>query len=457
VDSEEGAYLKPVDDVLFARLQMAFSLGFHIVFAAIGIAMPLLMVFAERLWMKTGDREYYELTKAWAKGTAILVAIGAASGTVLSFELGLLFPTFMRHAGPVISMPFSMEGFAFFAEAIFLGIYLYAWNRISPRLHILSGVLVALAGALSAVFVITANAWMNYPKGFRIAEDGTFTDISPVSAMLNPYAIHEIAHMLVAAYLSTGILVAAIHAFILLRRPTSTIHRKAFGLAMAMVIPTAILQPVVGDLSARQVARYQPLKFAAMEGQFRTEAHAPLRLGGIPDPEAMETRWALEVPGFLSFLGYGRASAEVKGLEEWPREDWPHPVIVHLGFQIMVICGLVLLAVALWALFHWLFKGRRLPDSRPFLWATVIAGPLGMIAIEAGWIVTEVGRQPWVIYEIMRTKESATPMPGMIVPFIVTLLVYLGLSAAVILVMYRQIRIGPGVPGAAVPAGGKAK
>lgn len=433
-----------MDDVLFARLQIAFSLGFHIIFASITIAMPLLMVFAERLWLRTGDREYYELTKAWAKGTAILVAIGAASGTVLSFELGLLFPTFMRHAGPVIGMPFSMEGFAFFAEAIFLGIYLYAWNRISPRLHLFAGVIVAVGAAFSAIFVVTANAWMNYPQGFRIAEDGTFTDINPVKAMLNPYAVHEVAHMLVAAYLATGILVAAIHAFILLRNPQSTIHRKAFGLAMAMTIPMAIVQPLVGDLSARQVARFQPLKFAAMEGQFRTETHAPLRLGGIPDLDAMETRWALEIPGFLSFLGFGRASAEVRGLEEWPREDWPNPVITHVSFQIMVICGLILLAVALWAFFHWLFKGRRLPDSRAFLWATVLAGPLGMLAIEAGWTVTEVGRQPWVIYEVMRTKESATPMPGMIVPFLVTLVVYLGLSAAVILVMYRQIRVGPG-------------
>lgn len=424
---------------------MAFSLGFHIIFASIGIAMPLLMVFAERLWMKTGDREYYELTKAWAKGTAILIAIGAASGTVLSFELGLLFPTFMRHAGPVISMPFSMEGFAFFAEAIFLGIYLYAWNRISPRLHLLSGVLVAIAGALSAVFVITANAWMNHPIGFDIDENGNFVDINPVAAIFNPYAVHEIAHMLVAAYLATGILVAAIHAFILLRHPQSSLHRKAFGLAMSMVIPTAIIQPVMGDVSARQVAKYQPLKFAAMEGQMQTQTHAPLRIGGIPNYETGETNWAIEIPGFLSFLGYGRASAEVLGLEEWPREDWPHP-ITHYGFQIMVLCGVLLLALALWATFHWLFRGKRLPDSRAFLWCTVLAGPLGMIAIEAGWVVTEVGRQPWVIYEIMRTKDAATPMPGMIVPFLVTLVVYLGLSAAVILVMHRQIRIAPGLP-----------
>lgn len=422
---------------------MAFSLGFHIIFAAIGIAMPLMMVLAERQWMRTGDRDFLDLTKAWAKGSAVLIAIGAASGTVLSFELGLLFPTFMRHAGAIIGMPFSLEGFAFFAEAIFLGIYLYGWNRISPRLHLLSGWLVALSGALSAVFVITANAWMNVPRGFRI-EDGKFVDINPVVAMLNPYAIHEIAHMLVAAYLATGILVAAIHAVILLRHPESALHRKAFGLAMAMVIPAAILQPVVGDLAARQVAAYQPLKFAAMEGQFETRTHAPLRIGGIVDEERRETRYAIEIPGMLSFLGYGRASAEVKGLEEWPREDWPHP-IVHYSFQLMVLFGILLLALSLWAVIHWLAR-RRLPTSRGFLWCTILCGPLGMAAIEFGWIVTEVGRQPWVIYEILRTKEAATPMPNMIVPFTLTILVYLGLSAAVVLVLLRQIRIAPGLP-----------
>lgn len=444
-----------MDDILFARLQIAFSLGFHIIFAAIGIAMPLMMVIAERRWIRTGDRDYLELTKAWAKGSAILIAIGAASGTVLSFELGLLFPTFMRHAGAIIGMPFSLEGFAFFSEAIFLGIYLYAWNRISPRLHLLAGALVALSGALSAVFVITANAWMNAPRGFRI-EDGQFVDIDPIAGMLNPYAVHEIVHMLVAAYMATGILVAAIHAFILLRHPGSVVHRKAFGIAMAMVIPMAIVQPIVGDVAARQVAKYQPLKFAAMEGQFETQTHAPLRIGGIPVPEREETVWAIEIPGMLSFLGYGKASAEVRGLKEWPREDWPHP-IVHYGFQLMVLIGVLLLLHSLWAVVHWL-RHRRLPESRAYLWCTVLAGPLGMIAIEAGWIVTEVGRQPWVIYEILRTKDAATPMPGMIVPFTVTILVYLGLSAAVILVLYRQIRIGPGLPppaGAPAPAPAK--
>lgn len=433
-----------MDDLLFARAQMGISLGFHIIFASIGIAMPLLMVMSEAAWLRTKDSDYLELTRAWAKGTAVLIAIGAASGTVLSFELGLLFPGFMQHAGAVIGMPFSLEGFAFFAEAIFLGIYLYGWNRIRPALHLASGVVVAFAGALSAVFVITANAWMNHPRGFRLDGDGHFVDIDPWVAMTTPFSGHQILHMLVAAYLATGILVAAIHAWILLKHPSSTIHRKALGLALAMVIPTAIVQPLVGDFAAKQVARYQPLKLAAMEGQFRTKAGAPLRIFGVPDPVTRETRWSIEIPGFLSFLAHGDFSATVRGMEEFPEENWP-PLFVHYAFQAMVILGMALFALSLWALWVWARK-RRLPDSRFFLGCTIVCGPFGMAAIEFGWIVTEVGRQPWIIYEVMRTAEAVTPMPGLIVPLVVSCLVYIGLSIAVIAVLYRQVRIAPGLP-----------
>lgn len=435
-------YLYGVDDLLFARTQMGLSLGFHIIFASIGIAMPLLMVMSEAIWLRTKDPEYLALTKAWAKGSAILIAIGAASGTVLSFELGLLFPGFMRHAGAVIGMPFSLEGFAFFAEAIFMGIYLYGWNRLRPSLHLASGVMVALSGALSAVFVITANAWMNHPRGFRV-EDGVFVDINPWVAMTTPYAIHQIVHMLVAAYMATGILVAAIHAWILLRRPWSTVHRKALSLAMAMTIPAAIVQPFIGDYAAKQVAKHQPLKFAAMESQYETQAHAPLRIGGIPSHQGRTTSYAIEVPGFLSFLAHGDTSGVVLGLEEFPEEDWPHE-IVHISFQLMVIFGVLLFLLSAWAGIHWLWK-KTMPQGKAFLWCAILAGPLGMAAIEFGWIVTEVGRQPWVIYEIMRTAEAVTPMPGMIVPLVVTCVVYTVLSIAVIAVLWRQVQLGPGM------------
>jgi cytochrome d ubiquinol oxidase subunit I len=421
---------------------MALSLAFHIVFAAVGIAMPVLMVVAEILWLRKRDPEYLALTKAWAKGTAVLFAVGAVSGTVLSFELGLLFPTFMEHAGAIIGMPFSLEGFAFFTEAIFLGLYLYGWKRLPPKLHVVTGVLVALSGLASAVFVTIANAWMNAPRGFRV-EDGRFVDIDPMVAMTTPFAVHEVVHMAVAAYAATAFAVAAVHALILRRSPGSSFHRKALAISFAVAIPTALAQPLIGHFAAQEVAVHQPMKLAAMEGQYRTERAAPLRIGGIPDHEGQTTRYAIEIPSGLSWLAFGDRHATIRGLEEYPRADWPHP-IVHVAFQIMVALGFYLAFVATWALVRFV-RRRFLADSRLFLWAAIVAGPMSFLAIEAGWTVTEVGRQPWVIYGVMRTAEAVTPMPGLVVPFFTFTLIYLGLAAAVTLVLWRQVRLSPGL------------
>src|SRR5918997_311311 len=334
-----------MSDLLAARSQMAMSLAFHIIFAVIGIAMPVLMVIAERRWQRSGDAIHLELAKRWAKGTAILFAVGAVSGTVLSFELGLLWPRFMEYAGPVIGMPFSLEGFAFFTEAIFLGIYLYGWERVRPGMHLLSGVLVAVSGALSGIFVVIANAWMNTPTGFRVV-NGRFTDIDPVAAMMTPAAFPQTLHMTLAAYAATGLAVAGIHAWMLRRDPSSAFHRQALRIALLVGAPAAILQPVSGDVSARYVARWQPAKLAAMEGQFRTERGAPLRVGGWPDEEARTTRYALEIPYALSLLAFHDPRAEVRGLEAFPRDEWPPVAVVHVAFQVMVACGTVLALVS---------------------------------------------------------------------------------------------------------------
>src|SRR5687768_12883043 len=237
-----------MSDLLAARAQMAMSLGFHIIFAVVGVAMPVLMVIAERRWQRSGDRIYLELAKRWAKGTAILFAVGAVSGTVLSFELGLLWPRFMEYAGSIIGMPFSLEGFAFFTEAIFLGIYLYGWDRISPRAHIFAGVMVALSGIASGIFVVTANAWMNTPTGFDLV-DGQMTNIDPIRAMLNPASFPEAQHMTLASFAATGLAVAGIHAFLLLRRPDHPFHRRALGIALMVGAPAAILMPLSGDIN----------------------------------------------------------------------------------------------------------------------------------------------------------------------------------------------------------------
>src|SRR5262249_51550521 len=259
-----------VSDLAFARGQMALSLAFHIVFAAVGVALPVLMVVAEWRFHRTGNAVYLELARRWAKGTAVLFAVGAVSGTVLSFGLGLLWPRFMAFAGGIIGMPFSLEGFAFFTEAIFLGIYLYGWERVSARLHLLAGVAVAVSGAFSAFFVVLANAWMNAPAGFRLA-DGQPIEVNPLAAVFNPGWAHEVLHVLLASYLATAAAMAAVHAWFLLHDPTNRLHRAAYAIAGAVMALTALAQPVSGDWSARMVARLQPAKLAAMEGQFFTQ------------------------------------------------------------------------------------------------------------------------------------------------------------------------------------------
>ncbi|HEX6816209.1 MAG TPA: cytochrome ubiquinol oxidase subunit I [Gemmatimonadaceae bacterium] len=428
-------------DVLAARSQMAVSLGFHILFAVVGIAMPVLMVIAEARWRRTSDAMYLELAKRWAKGTAILFAVGAVSGTVLSFELGLLWPGFMRFAGAIIGMPFSLEGFAFFAEAIFLGVYLYGWQRISPRAHIVAGTLVAVSGAASALFVVIANAWMNSPTGFQL-QNGAPADVDPIAAMLTPAAFPEVLHMLLAAYAATGFAVAGIHAFMLLRDHRNAFHRRALMVALIVGVPAAIVQPISGDLSARYVARWQPPKLAAMEGQFRSETGAPLRIGGIPDVAAQRTRWAIDIPNGLSLLAFHDPHALVRGLDAVPRRDWPPVPIVHVAFQIMVGLGTYLALLGVWvAIEAW--RRRDLPANRWLMRAVAIASPMGFLCIEAGWTVTEVGRQPWVIYGVMRTADSVTPMPGLIVPFLAISALYCFLGVVVVWLLYDLVVRSP--------------
>ena len=389
------------------------------------------------MWLRTRDAVWLEITKAWARGVAVFFAVGAVSGTVLSFELGLLWPGFMEYAGAIIGMPFSLEGFAFFTEAIFLGIYLYGWDRVSPRAHWWSGVAVAVSGAASALFVLAVNGWMNAPTGFEHTPGGPVS-IDPVAAMLNPFWITNTVHMLIAAVMATAFGAAGIHAYMLLRDVAHPFHRRALALCLALGGLAAVAQPISGDFSARVVAEHQPIKLAAMEGHFDTESCAPLRIGGWPDVERLRTRWAIEIPCGMSLLVAHDPSAVVPGLNEFPRDGWPDTRVVHVAFQVMVGCGMAMLALGLFAGFHTL-RRRTLPAQRLFLRLLVFATPLGFIAIEAGWVVTEVGRQPWIIQGVMRTADAVTPMPGLIVPFTVFTLLYVLLSAVVVLVMRRQV------------------
>lgn len=425
-----------MNDFFFARSQMAMSLAFHIVFAALGIGMPLLMAIAEIMHLRTGQPVYLELCKRWARGTAILFAVGAVSGTVLSFELGLLWPGFMAKAGAIIGMPFSLEGFAFFTEAIFIGVYLYGWNRLSPLLHCFSGIIVAVSGIFSGIFVVTANAWMNAPSGFKIV-DGKITDIAPVAAMLNPASFHECLHMTLAAFVATGFAVAAVHAFFLLRNRNSIFHRKALGIALAMACISMPLQILSGDHSARVVGRLQPAKLAAMEAHYHTQTGAPLLIGGIPNDESRTISYAIRIPGGLSLLLDDNPNAKVIGLEEFPQKDWPNVRIVHWCFDLMVGAGFTMLALAVWSGWVWL-RRRTLTGSPWLLRAVVAAGPLGFAAIETGWVVTEVGRQPWIIYGVMRTEDAVTPMPLIVVPFVTFSALYIFLAVIVVFLLRRQ-------------------
>lgn len=430
-----------MSNLLAARLQMAMSLGFHILFAVVGIGLPLLMVISEGLWLKTNDSTYRILARRWARGAAILFAVGAVSGTVLSFELGLLWPPFMKFAGPIIGVGFGLEGFAFFTEAIFLGIYLYGWDRIPRFTHWLAGVLVAFSGALSGILVVSTNAWMNTPTGFT--RDGfVTTSIDPISALLNPAMIAETLHMTLAAYAATGMLVAGIHAFLLLRDRGNPFHRKALGIALTVGGVASVIQPMSGHYSAQVVARTQPVKLAAMEGQFRTERRAPLRIGGMPDPSTETTPYALEIPAALSVLAYNDPNAEVAGLESVPPADRPPVRVVHLAFQTMVGCGTAMALVALWAGWSY-WRHRRLPEGLTFLRVVVLVSPLGMLAVEAGWTVTEVGRQPWIIQGVMRTTEAVTPVTGLWVSLLGYSILYGILGIVVVWLLSHEFLASP--------------
>jgi cytochrome bd ubiquinol oxidase subunit I len=309
---------------------------------------------------------------------------------------------------------------------------LYGWNRVSRAAHLFAGVMVAVSGALSGIFVVTVNAWMNTPVGFQLT-GGHVTAVSPLTAMANPAAAAQVIHMLLAAYSAVGIAVAGVHARWLLIDRTSTFHRQAYCVALAVGLPAIAMQPLSGDYASRIVAATQPAKFAAMEGHFETGPYAPLRLGGIPDPAAGVTRYALEIPGGLSILAHGTPSAVVTGLRDVPAHLWPPVVPVHLSFQLMVAIGVWLAGLALWGAVLW--WRSRLYDSRMFLRLVFLSTPLGFVALEAGWMVTELGRQPWIIHGVMKTSAAVTPMPGLAIPFFLFAAIYicLGITVAVLM------------------------
>lgn len=432
-------------DLMAARTTMALSLGFHIIFACIGMVMPALMTRAHARWLRTGDDAAWRLTRLWMRGTAIFFATGAVTGTVLSFELGLLWPEFMRHAGPIIGMPFSLEGAAFFVEAIALGIYMYGWQRLKPRLHWWTGVIVGCAGVISGILVVAANGWMNSPSGFEWTANGAI-NVDPWAAMANAAWGSQAVHMVVGAFQAVAFAVAGVHAFLLLRGREPALQRLALRLVLPIAVIASLAQPLVGHWAAQDIAERQPMKLAAMEAHFHTGPRAPLLIGGWPDEETGTVCCGIEIPGGLSFLAFNDFDAVVKGLDQVPRAEWPPVAIVHVAFQAMVGMGTWMAALSGLLLLLW-WRRRAAFDAiqdstrgRRLLWLILLTAPMGFAAIEAGWVVTEVGRQPWIIYGIMKTKDAISPIPGQVWHLVTFGLLYLAVGVGSLWAWRSQIR-----------------
>jgi cytochrome d ubiquinol oxidase subunit I len=424
-------------DLVAARTQMALSLGWHIIIACFGVAMPAYTVFAEWRGMRRNDPVYTLLAHRWARAMGVLFAVGAVSGTILSFEMGLLWPRLMAVYGQVIGFPFTLEGTAFFLEAIFLGIYLYGWDRLPPRLHLLTAIPLCISGVASAFFVVCANAWMNQPRGFNL-DNGRMVGVSPWRAMFNPATPPQSVHMIVAAFMVAGFGISSVYAAAMLRGRRDRYHRLGFTIPFTAAAVLAPVQLLVGDWAAKFLADWQPVKLAAIEGLTNTTRGAPLSLGGVYVDG--ELRYAIHIPNALSILAHWNPHSTVYGLTTVPPDARPPVTPVHLSFQVMVGIGTAFIALALWyAFLRW--RHRDLAHSRWFLAAGSVAGVAAVLALEAGWVTTEVGRQPWIVYGHMRVSEAVNPEPGLTAGLIAVVAVYTVLTVASVVVLRRLARI----------------
>lgn len=414
--------------LLEARQMQALSFAAHIPLVCFGTAFPALILFVEGLYLRTGDPFYKALAKRWSKVMILLFAVGVVSGTILSFELGLLWPNFMERFGEVFGFAFLMEAFSFFIEAIFIAIYVYGWDRLSPRVHLLSGVPIVITGLTGSFMVLSVNGWMNNPTGFDLTAAGEVINVKPLEALFNEFFWHEFVHMYLAGYVVVGFVVAGFYAGAWLRGRRDRYHRTGLIVALTMAALSAPAQVIVGDWAARYVAEKQPVKLAAMEGLGHTTKGAPFHIGGWYRDG--EVRGGFEIPKLLSILAHHDPNATVIGLDSVPPRDRPPVNIVRMSFVAMVVIGTGLAALgALYFLLWW--RRRALPPWRWFYIALVAAGPLSLVALIAGWVTTEVGRQPWIVYGIMRTREAVTDAEGIPVGYATLALVYLSLAAIV--------------------------
>jgi cytochrome d ubiquinol oxidase subunit I len=429
--------LDPVtqDYLLEARQMQALSFAVHIPLVCFGIAFPAMVLRAEWLWMRTGEEVYRVIAMRWTKVMVALFACGVVTGTILSFEMGLLWPGFMGTFGAVFGLGFALEGFSFFLEAIFIGIYVYGWNRMSPRAHFASGFPIVLAGMTGSLFVLAVNSWMNDPGGFTLRPDGTVTDVEPVKALFgNGHIGYELVHMYLAGFIVTGFLVAGAYAVGRLRGRWGRYERIALTIPLTVAALAAPVQVIVGDWAAREVAKTQPVKLAALEGLGHTERGAALHLGGWYDDG--EVKGGIAVPKGLSLLAFHDPDSRVIGLDSVPASDRPPVNVVRISFQLMVSIGTFLAALSASYLFTRV-RRKRVPAQAWFYRLLVLAGPLALVALIAGWVTTEVGRQPWVVYDVMRTTEAVTAAHGIPLGYATLATFYACLIVAVAWILRR--------------------
>jgi len=425
-------------NLLAAREQMAFTLGFHIVLSCLGVALPATILVANYLGLKKGDRDAMELARRWSKAMAVTFAVGAVTGTVLSFEFGLLWPEFVDRFGSVFGIAFAIEGIFFFVEAIFLAIYIYGWKRLSPWAHFWSGVPMVITGIGGAFSVVAANSWMNQPQGFVLDAAGNVTKVEPWKVLFNPATGYEVPHMILAAYMVVGFLVASIYAVGMLKGRRDRLHRLGLLIPLTIGLIATPIQLFVGDTAAREVADHQPAKFAGMECIQKSGGHQTEYVGGICTDDGV--KFAIPIPDLDSFLVGFSADTHVVGLEDIPVDERPPAnTLLHLAFDTMVGIGSALLLLGIWVGWVW-WKKRDIPQTKWFLRAVSVSGAGAILALWCGWIVTEVGRQPWIVQGYMRTEEAVTEADGIWFTFGVVLILYAALGTAAVLVLRGMSR-----------------
>jgi cytochrome d ubiquinol oxidase subunit I len=423
--------------LLQARQMQALSFSVHIPLVCFGIAFPAMVLFVEWLYLRSGDQLYLTLARRWTRIMAALFAVGVITGTILSFEMGLLWPNFTSTFGSVFGLGFAIEGFSFFMEAIFIGIYVYGWDRLSPRAHFLSGIPIAIAGIAGSLMVIAVNAWMNHPGGFRMVGEKA-VDVHPLKALFgNSFLWPELTHMYIAGYIVCGFLVAGAYAIGKLRGKWGRYERTALAIPLTIAALASPVQVLVGDWAARDVATSQPVKLAALEGLAHTTKGAPEHLLGWYTGE--KVKYGIGIPKLLSFLAFHNPNATVQGLDTVPKDRQPPINVVRIAFQTMVGIGTLLALLGVWLLAVRI-RRKRLPESPWFYRAVALAGPASLVALIAGWVTTEVGRQPWVVYHVMLTSQAVTGAGHIVVGYTALALVYLAVACGVVWILVRLAR-----------------